>query len=284
MTTTLSPRQLGLCSWSTHPSGPADLIDRLRELKLTNVQLALDPVRKAPDAWRDVKPQLAEAGITIVAGMFGATGEDYSTPQTVRATGGLVPDRHWPTNWANAQANAALARDLGLRLVSSHAGFIPEDPDAPTYANLVDRIRQIADLFAETFQGTLLLETGQETADTLTGFLKTVDRDNVGVNFDPANMLLYGMGDPVTALRKLMPHVRQVHIKDAKAPTEPDTWGQEMAIGEGEVDWPSFLTVLEENDFDGPLVIEREAGSDRVGDVRTAIRFIHAQIEELAHA
>jgi L-ribulose-5-phosphate 3-epimerase len=284
MAHTLSSQQLGLCSWSIHPRGPADLIDRLLELKLTNVQLAFDPMRNDPRAWADVKARLADAGITIFSGMFGCIGENYSTPQTIRATGGLVPDQHWGGNWQNAQANAVIARDLGVRMVSTHAGFIPDGRHAPAFARLVERVRQIADLFAEQFDGVLLLETGQETADTLSCFLDEVDRRNVGVNFDPANMLLYGMGDPVASIRKVMRRVQQVHIKDAKAPAQPGTWGVETPIGQGEVDWTAFLGVLVEHAYTGPMVIEREAGADRTGDVRTAIDYMNRSIRELAHA
>ncbi len=121
---------------------------------------------------------------------------------------------------------------------------------------------------------TLLFETGQETADTLEQFIKALVKQgaaNVGVNFDPANMILYDMGDPIVSLRKLMPRVRQVHIKDAVRTTTPGTWGKEVPIGEGQVDWKAFMQVLAEADYRGNLVVEREAGQERAADVRKAI-------------
>ncbi|MGD0044716.1 MAG: TIM barrel protein, partial [Isosphaeraceae bacterium] len=114
------------------------------------------------------------------------------------------------------------------------------------------------------------LETGQETAAVLLGLLEKLDRPNVGVNFDPANMLLYDKGNPIEALRLLGPWVRQVHIKDALRTRVPGTWGQEVPAGTGEVDWRAFFATLEAIGFQGDCVIEREAGDQRVKDIRTA--------------
>src|SRR5690606_21905574 len=114
------------------------------------------------------------------------------------------------------------------------------------------------------------METGQETAAALDRFLAALDRPNVKVNFDPANMILYDKGDPIAALRTLLPHIAQVHVKDAARTTTPGTWGREVPVGDGEVDWPAFVSTLEDGGFDGHYVIEREAGDDRVADVTTA--------------
>lgn len=268
-----SPR-LGVCSWSLQPAGLAQLLEQLAELELTKLQLGLDPLRTAPDAWADAALRLRDAGIDVVSGQFGAVGEDYTTPATIRATGGVVPDEHWPANLENAHATAELARQLGINLLSTHAGFIPPDPNDAVFARLVDRLRMLADLFAQRCGAKLLLETGQETADTLERFLLAVDRPNLGVNFDPANMLLYDMGDPVAAVRKLMPYVRQVHIKDATPPASPGEWGVEQVVGDGAVDWPAFLGALREGGYTDQLVIEREGGDQRVADVATAAQRI----------
>ena len=114
------------------------------------------------------------------------------------------------------------------------------------------------------------LETGQEQADTLLGVLDELDRPDVGVNFDPANMVLYGMGDPVAALRRLAPRVAQCHIKDAVATETSGTWGAEVPVGEGNVNWPAFFVVLRDAGLICDLMIEREAGGDRPGDIRLA--------------
>lgn len=267
-------RPLGLCSWSLAPRGIHDLIEQTARVGANGLQLALDPLHLAPDAWRDTGARLREAGIEVLSGMMAPAGEDYTTPATIRATGGLVPDATWDENRARADRVASLAAELGVAVVSLHAGFIPERPADPLHARLVERLQWLADRFADAFGGVVLLETGQETAANLLDFLGTVGRDNVGVNFDPANMLLYDMDDPIAALEALAPHVRQVHLKDARRPAEPGAWGEEVVVGTGEVDWPAFFAVLERIGFVGPLVVEREAGEDRVADMRAALRHI----------
>ncbi|MCE9589551.1 MAG: sugar phosphate isomerase/epimerase [Planctomycetes bacterium] len=271
--TKLTPAQFGICSWSTHPKDPEDLAGRLKELGLTKIQLYVTPVYAETAVWGNAQADLAKHGVTIVSGMFGTKGEDYSTMETIRKTGGFVPDEHWPANWETVQRVVEVTKKLRIPYVSSHAGFLPGDKKHPSFAKLVDRIGKVARHFA-TANATLLFETGQETADTLWQFLAALDEvgaSNTGVNFDPANMLLYDKGDPIASLRKLVPRVKQVHIKDGIRTKTPGAWGTEVPIGEGEVDWKSFMKVLAEADYKGDLVIEREAGQDRVGDVRKAI-------------
>jgi sugar phosphate isomerase/epimerase len=205
--------------------------------------------------------------------MVTTVGEDYSTMESIRRTGGIVPDNTWKENWRNLETNAALARSLGLRLVTFHAGFLPHDQKDPEFKKLLDRLRQVADLFAE-FGLQLGLETGQETAESLNDFLDILERPNVGVNFDPANMILYDKGDPIEALRTLAPWLRQCHIKDATPTKKTGTWGEEVAVGTGEVDWTAFFRALREVGFSGNLSIEREAGQQRLQDIKTAREFV----------
>lgn len=267
----LTPRQIGVCSWSLRPNDPQDLAAKVQQAGLSNLQLHLNPIHDDARTWGGVASLLQAAGIRLVSGMFGCVGEDYSTLQSIRRTGGVVPDQHWDKNLQIARNAAKVAADLGIPLVSTHAGFLPEQPSDPDYAKLQDRLAQIAAVLQERGL-TLLLETGQETADTLLKFLQDLQRQapNIGVNFDPANMILYGKGEPVASLRKLLPLVKQVHIKDAVPTTVPGTWGREVAAGQGQVNWPGFMDTLAQGDFRGFLIIEREAGSDRVADVRQA--------------
>jgi L-ribulose-5-phosphate 3-epimerase len=245
----------------------------MQTIGLHQLQCALDPLRAEPATWGQLSECCAAAGLTIVSGMFGTVGEDYSTLESIRRTGGLVPDETWNENWRNIQATASLARNMGLTLITFHAGFLPHDPRDPSFAKLLKRIRQVAQLFAD--QGiTLAFETGQEMAATLRAFLETLNCPNVGVNFDPANMILYDQGDPIAALRVLAPWIKQCHIKDAIRTRQPGRWGEEVAVGTGEVNWKAFIQALREIGFHGYLAIEREAGNQRVADICTARKHI----------
>jgi sugar phosphate isomerase/epimerase len=262
-------QRLAVCSWSLQPATPQELIAKLEATGIRRVQLALDPLREAPDVWRNTAELLRQNNITIVSGMFGCVGEDYSTLETIRLTGGIAPDATWEQNWKNIHVTTAQALKLNLKLVTFHAGFLPHDENDPAFSKLRQRLIQVADAFQA--RGIALgLETGQETATVLLDFLQKLNRPNLGVNFDPANMLLYDKGDPIEALRTLGPFLRQVHIKDAVRTTTPGTWGDEVVAGMGEVDWPAFFATLKEIGFTGNLCIEREAGMNRVEDIRAA--------------
>jgi len=265
--------RLAVCSWSLLPEGTDHLIRLLEQVDLFRVQLALDPLHESPVAWRLTRESLAFNGVEIVSGMFTTVGEDYSTLESIRRTGGLVPDEHWEENWRRVQIVRDIARSLHIRLVTFHAGFLPEDLGDPAYQRLFDRVCRVADCLGEAGIQ-LAFETGQETAETLAGFLTRLNRPNVGVNFDPANMILYDKGDPVQALRVLAPWLRQCHLKDARRTRVPGTWGEEVVLGTGEVDWPGFFRTLAEIGFDGDLCIEREAGNRRVEDIRAAREFV----------
>jgi sugar phosphate isomerase/epimerase len=258
--------RLAVCSWSMQPSTPRDLVEKLSASKIPRAQLALDPLRESPALWRDTETLFRNNGLAIVSGMFGCVGEDYSTLETIRATGGIAPDNTWSQNLANVDANAAIAERLGLSLVTFHAGFLPHEPTDPTLAKILKRIQKVADIFAAKNM-IVALETGQETASSLVAVLQKLDCPNLGVNFDPANMILYDQGDPIEGVRVLGSWIRQIHIKDAKRTTRPGTWGQEVVVGTGDVDWPKFFLALRDVKFAGDLVIEREAGTQRLIDV-----------------
>jgi sugar phosphate isomerase/epimerase len=261
--------RLAVCSWSLQPDSPHQLLSHLRSLELPRVQLALDPLRENPPLWGDCGERCREAGVTIVSGMFGMIGEDYTTLETIRLTGGVAPDATWEQNLGNTRAAAALAHGLGLPLVTFHAGFLPHDSGDPDYRKLKSRILQLAEIFAARGID-LALETGQETAAALRAFLEDLACPNLGVNFDPANMILYAKGDPIAAMRTLGPWIRQVHLKDAIATAVPGTWGAEVVAGTGQVPWPEFFATLDELGFAGNICIEREAGTQRAADILTA--------------
>lgn len=261
--------RLAVCSWSLRASTPQELAQSVRAVGVHKVQLALDPLRSEPHIWGNAGKILADNGITIVSGMFGCVGEDYSSLESIRRTGGVARDETWAATWGNIRRHVPIAAALGLKLVTFHAGFIPKDASDPLFSKIRARLIGIADAFGE-FGVELGFETGQEDAETLNHFLQTLGRPNVGVNFDPANMLLYGSGDPIFALRTLAPHLKQIHVKDAKRATVAGAWGTEAVVGEGEVDWQRFFDALREVNYRGHLVIEREGGNDRIADVKRA--------------
>ncbi len=242
MNTSLEQR-LAVCSWSLQPTNPKDLLASLEATGIRRVQLALDPLRESPAVWGETESLFRQHGITIVSGMFGCVGEDYSTLETIRVTGGIAPDSTWEQNRKNIQATAILSQKMGLKLVTFHAGFVPHDEKDPASARIQQRLTQVAEMFA-TYGINVGLETGQETAPVLLQLLRKLDRPNLGVNFDPANMILYDKGDPVDALRALGPWIRQVHIKDARRTKVPGTWGEEVVVGAGEVDCRQAKEVL----------------------------------------
>ena len=266
MNESLVTERLGVCSWSLQPDNPEDLVAKLLASGVRRVQLALDPLRASPQVWGRTETVFRENNITVISGMFGCVGEDYTTLQTIRLTGGIAPDATWEENGKNIRDTVALAARMGLKLVTFHAGFIPHQETDPNYVKIRHRLTEVADLFAAAGIG-LGLETGQETAPALAALLQKLRRPNLGVNFDPANMILYNQGDPVAALRVLAPWIRQVHIKDATRAKVAGIWGEEVAVGAGEVDWRAFSATLQQLNYEGDLVIEREAGTQRVADI-----------------
>jgi len=261
--------RLAVCSWSLQPADAADLATKVKATGINRVQLALDPLRESAAGWDQTERVLRENGISIVSAMFGCAGEDYSTLECIRLTGGIAPDATWEQNRKNIRASATLAAELGQKLVTFHAGFVPHEESDPAFAKMTGRLNEVADIFVAN-NIDVGFETGQETAAALASLLQKLNRPNICVNFDPANMILYDKGDPVEALRTLGPWIRQVHVKDAVKTRAPGTWGAEVPAGEGEVDWRAFFSALRQIGFSGNLVIEREAGGQRVADIRAA--------------
>jgi len=269
MTQPQSMPNLAVCSWSLQATAPHDLIARLQATGINRVQLELDPLRDDPKVWGDTPAMLRDAGVTIVTGMFRCVGEDYSTLESIRSTGGIAPDSTWEQNLKNIRAAAVLAKKIGLKLVTFHAGFLPTEESDPMFSKLLQRLDEVSDIFM-VHNILLGLETGQETAPALADLLRKLNHPNIGVNFDPANMILYDKGDPVKALQTLAPWIRQVHIKDARRTKVPGTWGEEVVVGTGEVEWRAFFATFRQVIFNVNLAIEREAGDRRVADIRAA--------------
>lgn len=257
---------IGVCSWSLQQD-IAGTAEAMKTLGLNHVHLDISPAcQDDPDAYLE---QVRRQGWTISSTMIGFPQEDYSTLETIKKTGGIVPDDCWETNRQRFLKAIHATAALKVPYLSSHFGFL--DTTSPAYARtFYDRIRQVADAAAE-HAVVLLMETGQEQAGELADFLETLAHPAVGVNFDPANMILYNMGDPADGVRMLAPWVRHIHIKDAVRTAVPGTWGQEVVWGTGQVNARNFLNTLHEIGYNGVLSIEREAGDDRLGDIQQAV-------------
>jgi sugar phosphate isomerase/epimerase len=201
--------------------------------------------------------------------MIGFPQEDYSTLESIKLTGGIAPDDSWESNKKIFLSAVNATAKLNVPFLSTHIGFI--DHTHPDYAKkFYDRVRFLADASAEQ-NVTLLLETGQETAEDLKRFLEELEHPALAVNFDPANMLLYDEGHPIQAVKILAPWLRHVHIKDAVRADTLGTWGTEVPWGDGQVGQQRFLTAIRDISFTGALAVEREAGDSRFADIKQAV-------------
>jgi sugar phosphate isomerase/epimerase len=228
-------------------------------LGVPTIQLhAPEKATRTPDHAKDFLERLRDLGIRITAVFAGFAGESYADIPTVTRTVGLVPPgtRHERTR--ELKEIADFAAMLGVDVVGLHLGFVPHDASDPLYREVLSVTREVCD-HCKKQQQALHLETGQEPADTLLGFIGDVERDNLFINFDPANMILYGSGEPIEALEKIGRYVRSVHCKDARWAANPGReWGTEVALGEGQVDIERYLRTLNKIGYKGPLTIERE--------------------------
>jgi sugar phosphate isomerase/epimerase len=241
-------------------------LDVAQELKIPTVQLhAPLPQSRTPEQAAEFVRRCTEARITVTCVFGGFEGESYADIATTARTVGLVPEATRAARLAEMMAIADFAHWLGCDAVGLHIGFVPADHLSASYRGLLDATRALLDHVAAHGQR-VHLETGQETAAHLLEFIGRVDRSNLGINFDPANMILYGTGDPIEALRQVGHLVRSVHCKDARwaPPAERGTsWGQEVPLGQGDVGMETYLRTLLEIGYEGPLTIEREIAHDR---------------------
>ncbi|MCU1234567.1 MAG: Xylose isomerase domain protein barrel [Candidatus Solibacter sp.] len=206
------------------------------------------------------KKSLAAAGITVVTVFAAYEGEDYADIPTVQRTVGFIPRATRAARQQRTLAVSDFAAALGVNSIACHIGFVPEEVHDPDYVAVREMVRRVCDHAAGHGQN-FALETGQERADVLLDFIRDVDRPNLRINFDPANLILYGTDEPIAALKKLAPLVVSVHCKDGDRPPAniPGALGSERPLGEGSVNIPRFVQTLRELNFSGPLNVEREA-------------------------
>ena len=225
-------------------------------------------LRKALDQYK------IEASSLVVGGPGREIYTFYEGPLTI----GLVPRETRAARIAHYKAGSDFAKKTGIPAVQTHCGFIPEDPNEPLYKEAVEAIRTVAEHCRQNGQN-FRCETGQETPITLVRAIKDIGLDNVGVNFDVANLILYGKANPVDAVDVLGPYIQGVHAKDGLFPTDPKRLGQEVPIGQGKVDFPVVIEKLKKLGYKNPLTIEREIrGEKQTADILAAKAYLEKLI------
>jgi sugar phosphate isomerase/epimerase len=230
----------------------------------------------------DWKRALDAAGFTLVTVFAAYEGEDYADIPTVANTVGFVPPDTRAARLSRTLAVSDFAAQLGVSSIACHVGFVPEDAEHPDYVAVREVVRRVCDHAAGHGQ-TFALETGQEPAEVLLRFIRDVDRANLRINFDPANLILYGSGEPIAALETLAPLVISVHCKDGDwpAPGVEGALGKERALGKGSVGIARFVETLRKVGFGGPLNVEREADNqqERIRDLAEGVGLVRALVE-----
>ena len=225
-----------------------------------------------------LRQALDKHGIEVTSLVVGGPGKEvwdfYQGPLTI----GLVPRETRAARIAHIKKASDFAKQCGIPAVQTHCGFIPENPNDAVYRETVTAMREVAAYCKGNGQN-FRYETGQETPITLVRAIQDVGMDNQGVNFDLANLILYGKANPVDAVELLGPYVQGIHAKDGLWPTNPKELGEEVPIGKGKVDFPRIIARLKELNYRGAVTIEREiSGTQQVEDVRAAKAYLEGLI------
>ena len=235
-------------------------LEVVRELGIKTIQLHTPAkASRTPENAKAFLSKLNDYDITTTVVFLGFEGESYATIAKAAETVGFVPEATREVRLQEAREIADFAKLLVVDAIGSHIGFVPHDVNSEAYRNMVLAIQQYCDYLKNNGQR-LHLETGQESAENLLNFLKNVNRDNIFINFDPANLILYGMGNPIDSLKQVGKYIRSCHCKDAIATTGTPgvDWGSEVPFGQGQVNAKLFIQTLKEIGYTGPLTIERE--------------------------
>ena len=198
----------------------------------------------------------------------------YEGPLTL----GIVPPHARFERILDLKKGSDFAKKLGVDQIATHAGFIPEDPNTELYREAIVALREVAAHCKKNGQY-FLFETGQETPFTLARAIEDIGLDNLGVNLDPANLILYGKANPIDSLYLLGKYIRDVHAKDGVYPDSGHSFGKETPLGQGHVNFPKLIARLKECGYDGPITIEREIhGEQQIKDIRAGKAFLEQYI------
>ena len=266
--TPLRPWSVGLII-TPHPDDPEAAISRLKQLGMDNCFLSLDTYigKYTPALAEKFNGLLDKYGITATAAEV-VPGHNVWNFMDGPSTIGLVPRENRAAKIDALKQTSDFAKRLGIKQIQTHCGFIPENPRNPLYEEAVLAIREVTQHCAGNGQD-FLMETGQETPTTISRTIQDVDQPNLGVGLDTANLILYGKANPVDAAEIIGSHVKAIHAKDGKWPTDPMQLGKEVLIGTGDVDFAKVFAILRSKGYTGTVTIEREThGPKQIADVK----------------
>ena len=248
-------------------------LDTLKNFGLDCCELvSWDMATCTPDIAKTVRAKAERLGVGISSFWAGLPGPADWNFKYGPLTIGLVPPEFRAMRIQALMDWADFAKILGAPAIVTHVGFLPENPTDHEYLPVLSALRQVAHYCKRVGVG-FWFETGQETPVTLLRYIEEIGTDNLGINLDPANLLMYGRGNPVDAARVFGKWVRSIHAKDGMVPTGGQWLGCEKAVGDGLVDFPLMFKILKEAGFDGDLIIEREIhpGEEQNRDIRNAV-------------
>ena len=278
----LKPMEIGLL---IVPFGsPEEHIRRVRDLGFSNCFLSLDGYIGGgftSEVASQYGELLSKYGVTVTTvEVVGPKPLEWNFTRGP-ATIGLVPPGTRAARIDALRQVSDFARQIGVQQVQTHCGFIPEDPADALYAGSVEAIREVAKHCHDNGQY-FLMETGQETPTTMSRMIRDVAMPNLAVGLDTANLILYGKANPVDAVDILGPHVRSIHAKDGKWPTNPSELGEEVLIGHGLVDFKQVFSKLQKAGYTGAVTIEREtSGPQQIEDVRQEKLYLERILKEV---
>lgn len=236
---------------------------KVRDMGFDNVQLTNWHKKYHTDEMAEIVNEAKEElGVEITGYWCGWSGPSAWNFTEGPTTLGIVPPEYRQMRVEELKLGADFAKKIGVADVITHAGFLPECPTDPTYPEIFETIKELAEYMKAQGQY-FLFETGQETPTTLLRFIQNVGTGNLGINLDSANLILYGKANPIDALDVIGPYVRGIHAKDGFYPTDGMKLGREVKVGEGKVNFPVFIKRLKEVGYDGALTIEREISGDQ---------------------
>lgn len=274
--------KIGTCVYIDDDNPLESKFAALRKNGFDNCQIISWKQEKQTDDMAAQINGLAEKyGVTVSAFWCGYEGECkwnfYEGPKTI----GLVPPQLREKRVGNLCHGSDFAVKLNVKNVVTHMGFIPEDPNDPLFSGLCDAVKRVA-LHCKQNGQNLLFETGQETPTAMLRCFETVGEDNLGVNLDTANLILYGKANPADALDVFGKYVKNLHAKDGMYPTDGHSLGKEVPVGDGKVDFVQVFKKLRDYGYDGFVTIEREIGGEQqMADILNAKKYLSKIISEI---